>query len=441
MSSHTPLLGVDTRPSAAAGSRRSYSAVGDQSIGGPSVPKSRSPETYRSGNPLSNVPEEIGDDDLEEILEEEGLYLGSYKHLVQTYTFVPVTSFLVWLLAAFVPPLIWPTDVPTSPPAPYFPTPLPEFLLSISLFALSHLLNPFLFVIAGALLPHSVSASVLGTALHVLLRNALRVSAFPLLRLAVHDGVAMCSTPAFRRLWWFALGWSLAEVAVGVGQGYETLALYRDALVPEGRAHELAAAALSTGGRASKNGRATSLPRAWDERQWESMSRCEDGVAANEAVGSPVRSYPRPISGVDIQLEVDKDFDELVAVKAREELEELYGFPAIHVPVFVSCLLRIASILLSLGFVLLLSAGYLTPPPGILPVLEKNGMIMFVPSSWSNGTFWGTFVAVCGVNWGLSLLHTSVFLPRVGVHVVAYLGLVVGLGTLFAGLGMWDALS
>jgi hypothetical protein len=55
--------------------------------------------------------------------------------------------------------------------------------------------------------------------------------------------------------------------------------------------------------------------------------------------------------------------------------------------------------------------------------------------------FWGTFAGVCGINWGLSLLHTPVFLPRVGVHVVAYLGFLVGLGTLFAGLGVWDALS
>ncbi|KAH9001886.1 hypothetical protein EDB86DRAFT_2902224, partial [Lactarius hatsudake] len=415
MSNHTPLLGVDTRM--ATGSRRSYSSVGDLR-GGPSVSKSRSPETYRSGNPLSNVPEEIDDEDLEETLEEEGLYLGSYKRLVQTYTFVPVTSLLVWLLAAFVPPLIWPTDAPATPPVPYFSTPLPEFLLSISLFALAHLLNPFLFVLAGVLLPHPVSANVFGTALHVLLRNALRASAFPLLRITVPDGVAMCSTAAFRSLWWFALGWSLAEVIVGVVQGYETLALYRDTLVPEGRARELAAAALSAGVRAPKKGGATNTSplRTWDERQWES---CSDGAAASEVIGSPVRSYPRAMNG-------------LVAVKAREELEELYGFPAIHVPVFVSCLLRIASILLSLGFVLLLSAGYLTSPPVILPVLEKNGI---VPSSWSDGTFWGTFVAVCGVNWGLSLLHTPVFLPRVGVHVVAYLGLLVGLGTLFAGPG------
>ena len=97
---------------------------------------------------------------------------------------------------------------------------------------------------------------------------------------------------------------------------------------------------------------------------------------------------------------------------------------------FVTCLLRIASILLSLGFVLLLSAGFLA-----LLGSEKN------PPSRSQGTFWGTFVAVCGINCGLSLLHTPVFLPRVGVHVVAYLGLLVGLGALFAGLGMWGALS
>ena len=77
MSGHTPLLGVDTRPTAS-GSRQSYGSAGQvQHNGGPSFSKSHSPETYRSGNPLSNVPEEIDDDHLEELLEEEGLYLGT----------------------------------------------------------------------------------------------------------------------------------------------------------------------------------------------------------------------------------------------------------------------------------------------------------------------------------------------------------------------------
>jgi hypothetical protein len=107
---------------------------------------------------------------------------------------------------------------------------------------------------------------------------------------------------------------------------------------------------------------------------------------------------------------------------------------------FVSCLLRIASIFLSLGLVLLLSAGYLTSPLAEPPTAE-DVLTANIPPSWSNNIFWGTFSGVCAVNWCLSLLHTPVFLPRVGVHVVAYLGLLVGLGTLFAGLGVWDALS
>jgi hypothetical protein len=71
-----------------------------------------------------------------------------------------------------------------------------------------------------------------------------------------------------------------------------------------------------------------SPPRARDERLWESMSRAEDGVTISEVIRSPVRRPPTA-NGVNIEVEVDKDFDELVAVKAREELEELYGFPAI----------------------------------------------------------------------------------------------------------------
>jgi hypothetical protein len=110
------------------------------------------------------------------------------------------------------------------------------------------------------------------------------------------------------------------------------------------------------------------------------------------------------------------------------------------VPVFVSCLLRVASILLSLGIVLLLSAGYLTSPLAWPPTAEY-GVMTTIPPSWSNNIFWGTFFGVCGVNWGLSMLYTPALLPRAGVHVVAYLGFLVGLGTLFTGLSVWDALS
>jgi hypothetical protein len=95
------------------------------------------------------------------------------------------------------------------------------------------------------LFPHPTATSVLGTALHAVLRTALRTAALPLLALTVPGGTATFRAPAFQRVWWLGLGWSLAEVTAGIVQWYETLELYRDVLVPESNAHELVASATS----------------------------------------------------------------------------------------------------------------------------------------------------------------------------------------------------
>ena len=177
-----------------------------------------------------------------------------------------------------------------------------------------------------------------------------------MLALVTPGGAATFSAPAFRRVWWLALGWSLAEVTAGIAQGYETLALYREVLVPEGDAREFvasagsaaAAAAVTTGppknGGSNGGSDSTSSLRVADERLRESLSRGEDAGPAVEVAGSPVRerqqqqqqqqassrsSWAAVADDAEIQLEIDNDFDALVAFKAREELEELYGFPAV----------------------------------------------------------------------------------------------------------------
>lgn len=175
-----------------------------------------------------------------------------------------------------------------------------------------------------------------------------------MLALVTPGGAATFSAPAFRRVWWLALGWSLAEVTAGIAQGYETLALYREVLVPEGDAREFvasagsaAAAAVTTGppknGGSNGGSDSTSSLRVADERLRESLSRGEDAGPAVEVAGSPVRerqqqqqqqassrsSWAAAADDAEIQLEIDNDFDALVAFKAREELEELYGFPAV----------------------------------------------------------------------------------------------------------------
>jgi hypothetical protein len=76
MGNHRTLLNTDTQSLATVGSRNSYGAISEHQSG-PSFLKSHSPETYRSGHPLFNVPEEVDEVDLEEPLEAEGLYLGT----------------------------------------------------------------------------------------------------------------------------------------------------------------------------------------------------------------------------------------------------------------------------------------------------------------------------------------------------------------------------
>jgi hypothetical protein len=74
-----PTLNIDTRPLFTVGTRQSYGAIGErQSADGSLLKCKNNLETScRSGRPLFDVPEEVEDGDLEALLDEVGLYLGS----------------------------------------------------------------------------------------------------------------------------------------------------------------------------------------------------------------------------------------------------------------------------------------------------------------------------------------------------------------------------
>lgn len=101
------------------------------------------------------------------------------------------------------------------------------------------------------------------------------------------------------------MGWALAEVCAGVVQGYEQLALYAPT----------ADTKLPSVGRKDGDG-------------------LEEG--REEAVGLVRRSMPCGASWADedearvlIQGDIGEALEELADVRAREELEELYGEPYI----------------------------------------------------------------------------------------------------------------
>ena len=104
---------------------------------------------------------------------------------------------------------------------------------------------------------------------------------------------------------------------------------------------------------------------------------------------------------------------------------------------FVPCLLRIDSFLFSLGFTLILAWAYLLSPLSFPPATPDAPL----PSIYSNHALAVMFPLVCIAHLFLSLLHSPPILPKVGVHTAAYVGLLVGLGMFFTGLGLWHALS
>ncbi|KAJ7123754.1 hypothetical protein C8R44DRAFT_152259 [Mycena epipterygia] len=281
-----------------------------------------SPERIRvadNGGALNRVPEddELQDENVDWELEEEleleaqGFYKGSYKCLVALYTLAPLTAVIAFALLAILPYVAYRCPTPHSPTYPYIwilPFPLAEILASAALYSLSHLLRSPIYTLSAILVisPHPLPATLLSTTLHTLLSTAARLFTLALL-LVRHHAVYAYPTwqdSAFIRVWWAALGWAAADAVVSVHQGYAGLALYRDVLV------------------------SPSPPPSDPERT---------------PLLPPRRADPDP------DTELDRDMEQLIELKAREELEDVFGLPLVRIPAFIPCLQRINSLLLSIG--------------------------------------------------------------------------------------------
>ncbi|RPD63350.1 hypothetical protein L227DRAFT_584495 [Lentinus tigrinus ALCF2SS1-6] len=416
-----------------------------------------SPERYRRDSLLDRVPEETALDEGEDELEaqewdlaEQGFYSGSYKRTVALYGLVPVTTIVVFLFLANLPRLVWPIQHPDSPTLPRsFPSPLPELLLSAAFWSLTHLLRVPLYNLASTLCPR-VFDTILFNALYVLLSQLLRLAALAALRVR-HEMAYPRPTwrdGAFRTVWWLALGWGLAEAATSIAQGYEQLALYRNVMVPVERVREiLAQTQWGTGSVAgSGNGSREYMPLSPRSEGADPAANATaqtqnanaNGSADANGSGSPSKRRKEPVSLEEaLRMAVDQDVEQLIHLQEREELEEVYGLPVVYIPVFVPCLLRIDSFLFSLGFTLILAWAYLLSPLSFPPSSPDSPL----PPIYSNHPLAVMFPLMCVAHLFLSLLHSPPILPKVGVHTAAYVGLLVGLGMFFTGLGLWRALS
>ncbi|KAF9228146.1 hypothetical protein BS17DRAFT_773150 [Gyrodon lividus] len=407
----------------------------------------RSPESMRHSSPLNRVAEEDNTDavglvettgqhlepeDLEEVieweLEENGLYGGSYKRFLALYTFVPLSALFTFTVLALLPPLLWPNSSSSSRYPPSFPSPLPEVLLSSAMFTLGHQLRVPLYSLSSVLLrPHM--ASLLSMFLHVLVVNSLRLASLALLQVRhnMDYPTPTWQDSSFHTVWWLSL--NIAEVLAALVQSYQHIALYRDVMVPPGREREFLERLKHVAIQQENNGESY----AWREPYEQTPQYSHDDL---REVEDQIPEESRRNSTV-LDSQIDRDLIKLLAMQSREELEGVYGTAVVKIPVFVSCLQRFDSIILSVGLMLLLSSAYLRSP---LSVPVSDSEIIAYPVI-SHAPISITIPIVLVMHTSLSSLYTPSILPRIGVHTAAYVSVLVSLMCFFAGLAVWGVLS
>ena len=317
------------------------------------------------------------------------------------YTFVPLTTLITFVILAFLPVFALRSSTQSAfPYPPYLPFPLPEVFTSAALWSLSHLLRDLLYGTSLSLtswLPNSSRRfpdliPSLTSLLAALLQNTsalvLRQLSVPLLLVPLYstekplfdDGKlynAHSSFPtwedvAFKRVWWIALGWAAAEAVVGIKQGYENIALYKDVFVSVRKTiqHETptptpripsadAAAEIGQAGTSNRD----RVTQKWSERRGTSTDReaetsqkrrdhsrslssiasgsLHDDVTHERQPLLTLRRQPTDtfmgtgaVGDANKMVEsiVEQDLEELLRLKTMEEIEELYGMPVIVSP-------------------------------------------------------------------------------------------------------------
>ena len=309
------------------------------------------------------------------------------------HTVVPLTTLFSFICLALVPTLVFTADKPSRfPYPPYLPFPILEVVTATALWSLSYLLRDFLYATALFIAPSStIITTILSATLQTTSNLLLRQIAIPILLIPYYSSKPIpqeyptWEDNTFKRVWWVALGWAAAEAVVGVKQGYESIALYKDVLVNVNLS--IPNTEMGTRGR-SRQDSETPRTRNRDEREdmeatptqinWENQRHWlnEDLTSSPlqhtryspslsnymPAEGGPsritdehqplLRRLKRPndeSEWLQAENDVERDLDQLLALKNREELEEAYGIPVIvrfcfllH-RIYLNCLLPSAS--------------------------------------------------------------------------------------------------
>lgn len=350
---------------------------------------------------------------------------------------VPLSSILFLVFFIVLKLVAWPHKL--------HPPPFREFLTAAAAWTVAFALRlPILYISTLTNIYVNKFTILVSTFLQVLSEEVLRMAVIVILGIHLsyppnndpESDVDWAPLPdvseqAFTQVWWIAIGWATVDVAVGIVQGYEQLALYRD-YYPD------------------TNVRTSPTTSPVRRTRQGTTSTHHDAPQLGAPSSQPILDNEHHQSPLPRDLE--DELSHLLTTKQRAELEEVYGSPLPRIPVFLIALQRLDAILLALGFTLLSSAAYLRalyipsypaplpplPPPPVNPPSRRDGDYEV---DWSRvkDTTLPIFAVIILAHFFLSSLWMEA-LPRIGVHTASYIGLLVALAAFFSGMGYWGAL-
>ncbi len=305
------------------------------------------------------------------------------------YSLTPLTTLVTFLFLAFLPSLAYPPENAQWKeryPA-YLPFPLTELLVSIAFSSLSQILWTPIFSVTslfqslysfedtGYTTYITAISTTLSCAVHTVSALVLRVCSFATLFPIVGNGSNLAIStrnPVFHIVWWTALGWSIAEATIGITRGYQAIGLYKEVLVSGrrkskiGHSSQFEADNIPSPRQGNENGKGKQVASSCDDvplprrelNAYGTLSNDQATFSTNVAIpgerepllrkGSdlsvitsssfaslslhPSVAWDNPAEQGDVdseeselQVQVDRDIDHLLAFRKREELEELYG--------------------------------------------------------------------------------------------------------------------
>lgn len=336
-------------------------------------------------------------DEVEEYDDDQPVIDVTWRYMSRLYLLVPVVSLISLGLLVLLVTFAWPPNererrAGQTYPHHFLPWP---FLVGIFASCTVQSLREPVWVISSSLTSYTTLTS---TTVHTLIHELLRLSTLPI--------IVPSPTSGFHSSYYLGLGWGTAEVAWGIVKGWEQLSLYQDVMrlevEPESNGKEALGLKLNP----------------------DDEDDLEEGQAD---------------SAVELRKQLEEEdelfrkVDVLERMRSRRELEDVIGIPFPNIPFPLHLLWRLDTLLLNLGLTLILSAFYFNP----FPIYRHHLPVATAPREPSR-FLWLVWALV-------ALLHIAVSLTwkvvgRVGVGAVTWGGLIVALGSVFAGLGAWGGL-